>query len=588
MQECFRPILPSFCSRLESTFSSNPALNSKGSFESVCVVYESTLRFLSLAYELVAGSFLDLAEAGLKRGDSGVALYQQMVEVMTKVASPFQNYQQRFDQLEQKHLQSSISMMAKEMQQAVVAVTPALETLQDATNRLKDLAPYVFPLTEGSLVRFELLVGGYKVTPALAAIDQIFAHHVGEIVISIRSLSAAVAADDNNLADNFDDQHVLCAMEAVKLAGSLRRDLRIFESKTRGKLSLMSERIVDHIQRESEVGKATSKSGTTSNSFTLPDSLSVVEINSVLTKSVCGDANSANLPETNDSHVSLSVLDPLAAVVDSEGDTGVAPYPEAAAAIQRLASSCHAFVFDVCSAVPRRHLATMSESATWKEEVSADAFDSYGILPQAYITQIGEHMLALVQAIEPFAADQETLAISNEIMTGVKDVALHSWGDFAASAGINMSDSTVSLLMDAKAIGGFVLNNSALSEEDAQLGEDISDAERSSAEFCNAWLDVVGLAVTGRLLERIMRIPHLSSKGCEHLSADLNYFLNVFSALGVAGHPHPLVSHIAALATLSDDELQDHIAARSRMDIAERALRSIEMKVSQIRGVTMN
>ena len=586
MQECFRPILPSFCSRLESAFSSNPDTNSKGSFEAVCVAYESTLRFLSLAYEIVAGSFLDLAEAGLKRGDSGVTLYQQMVDVMVTVASPFQNYQHRFDTLEQKHLQSATSTVAKDMQQAVVAVTPALETLQDATERLKDLAPYVFPLTEGSLARFELLVGGYKVTPVLAALDQILAHHVGEIVISIRSLSVAVTADDNHLADNFDDQHVLCAMEVLKLAGNLCRDLRIFESKTRDKLSLMSERIVDHIQRETEVGKATSKSGTTSNSFTLPDSLSVVEINSVLTMSACGDAKNANLPETDNSSFSLSVLGPLQALV--EGDLGVVPYPEAAAAIQRLTSSCHAFVFDVCSAVPRRHLATMSESATWKEDASDDAFDSYGILPQAYITQIGEHMLALVQAIEPFAADQEALEISNEIMTGVKDVALQAWGEFTASAGINVSESTVTLLMSAQGIDTLVLNNSALSEEDAQLGEGISDAERSSAEFCNAWLDVVGLGVTGRLLERIMRIPYLSHKGCEHLSADLNYFLNVFSALGVAGHPHPLVSHVAALATLSDDDLQDHIMGRRRNEVAEGALRSIEIKVSQIRGVMTN
>lgn len=583
LQECFRPILPSFSSRLESVFSANPAVNSKGSFEAVCVVYESTLRFLSLAYELVAGAFLDLAEAGLKRGDSGVGLYQQMVAVMTTVASPFQNYQRRFEQLEEKHLHIATATVAKDMQQAIVVVTPALETLQDVIERLKDLAPYIFPLTEGSLVRLELLAGGFKVVPTLGAVDQILTHHIGEVIIAVRSLSAAM--DANHLADHFDEQHVFCAMEVLKLAGNLCRDLRTFENKTRDKLSLMSERILGHVQREREVGVTSSKTGLASSSFALPDSLSVVEINSVLTKAACAGAGNDAADDVDDTNVTLvAALDRLVTV--GEGEEGVVLYPEAVESIQRLARSCHTFVFDVCSAVPRKHLASMSEIAKWKEVASADALDSYGILPQAYITHVGEHMLALVQAIEPFAADQETLKICNEVMAGVKDVALQPWGAFVASAGIMGSDATISLLMNGKGIGSLVLSNSALSEEDAHFGEGTSDAERTSAEFCNAWLDVVGLAVTGRLLERIMSIPQLTHKGCEYLHADLNYFVNVFSALGVAGHPHPLVTHLATLASLSDDELQDHIMSRSRVEIAESALRSIEARVALMRGVS--
>jgi len=586
MKECFRPILPSFSSRLESSFSSNPALNSKGSFESICVCYESTLRFLSLAYELVAGAFLDVAEAGLKRGDSGVGLYQQMVEVMVTVASPFQNYQQRFDQLEERHLRSATSSITKDMQQAVVAVTPAMETLQDVIERLKTLAPYIFPLTEGSLVRFELLVGGHRVTPALGAVDQILSHHIGEVVISVRSLSAAVTADGNHLADNFDDQHVLSAMEILKLAGNLYRDLQTFEDKTMAKLSMMSEQIDDQISREIEVGKATSRVGMTSSSFTLPDSLSVVEINSVLTMSVCGTCGTSGVGQDADDSGIFN--NPLASLVKG-GDLGsTTSYPEATEAVQRLARSCHAFVFDVCSAVPRKHLANISEITSWKEDASVDDYDSYGILPQSYITQVGEHMLALVQAIEPFAADQETLAISNEIMSGVKDVAFQPWEEFAVSAGITLSKSNLHLLMDAGSIGSLILNNSALSEEDAHLADGISDAERASAEFCNVWLDVVGLAVTGRLLEKLMRIPKLTTRGCDHLQADLNYFLNVFSALGVAGHPHPLVSHVASLATLGDEGLKDHIMSRSRVEFTESALRSIEIRVAQMRGILMN
>ncbi len=524
------------------------------------------------------------------KGDTGVGLYTEMIAVVATVASPFVNYQQRFDQLEGKHLQLGTSELAKAMRQNVSSIATraaAFDTLQQATERLIDLAPGVFLSTESSLVRLELLTGGYRVSPALGTIDRTLASHVGEVTIAIRTFSAALNAEENPIVDTFDEQQVFCAMEVLKLAGSFRKDLRTFEAKTRDKLALLSDRIVSYIQREAEVENASSgKVGSAVSSFSLPDSLSVVEIDSILTKLVCGDEDSGSPQDTDESNPTLATLNRLTMV--PSGHRGVLLFPEASDAIQRLAHSCHNFVFDVCSAVPRKHLSGMSEMSSWKEGASANSFDSYGTLPQAYITQVGEHMLALVQAFEPYAADQESLSIANEVMDGVKDVALHPWGEFAASAGIIGSDATVTLLMNGKEIGDFVLNNAALTEEDAELEEGTSEAERASATFCNAWLDVVGLAVTGRLLERVMRIPQLTQKGCEHLNVDLNYLVNVFSALGVAGHPHPLVTHLAELASLSDDDLKAHILSRNRTSIGEGALRSVEARVALLRGVSLN
>ena len=98
----------------------------------------------------------------------------------------------------------------------------------------------------------------------------------------------------------------------------------------------------------------------------------------------------------------------------------------------------------------------------------------------------------------------------------------------------------------------------------------------------------MGLAVTGRLLERVMRIPQLTHKGCEHLSADLNYLVNVFSALGVAGHPHPLITHLAEVANLSDNDLLAHISTRDPDNAIEAALRAIEVRVALLRGVSVS
>jgi hypothetical protein len=554
---------------------------------------------LSLGYELVAGAFLDAAESGTaKKGDTGLYLYNDMVAIFVQVSSPFTNYIERFDQLEAKHSRLATQLVSKDIQQAVgsvsstTAVGASLETLQDATERLKDLAPFIFPMMDGSMDRFELLNGGYQVRETLQAVDNVLGDHAGELVIAIRTLSAAMTSDDNRLAEHFDEQHVLCAMEVLKLAGTFRRDLRSFEGKTRQRLGVLSERMAAHLNQEKELQKAsksTSKTsgGSSSSSsssttvFVLPDSLSVVEIDSVLIKGICSHENEE---ETN---TALSVLQRLAV---SETDRGrIALYPESDDASKRLASSCHMFVFDVCSAVPRKYLGDMSQMTAWKEPAAANNLDSYGTLPQAYITHVGEHMLALVQALEPFAADPEALALANEVMDGVRDVALQAWGEFVAAAGlIGSDDVVVGLLMNYKQVADHVLNNAALGEEDARLGEGATEDEKKSAGFCNEWLDVVGLAVTGRLLERIMRIPQLTAKGCEHLSADLNYLVNVFSALGVAGHPHPLLSHLAELSILSDDDLRSQVASRDRNMPVEGAIRAVEVRITLLRGIAIS
>ena len=147
--------MPSFASRLETVFSSDTNLPTKGSFESICSVYESTLRFLSLAYELVAGAFLDVAESGTtKKSDNGIGLYNDMLAIFLQVASPFTNYQKAFDELEAKHLEVATHLVSKDMQETAgsVSSTAGFEELQDATERLKDLAPFIFPMTEGSCI----------------------------------------------------------------------------------------------------------------------------------------------------------------------------------------------------------------------------------------------------------------------------------------------------------------------------------------------------------------------------------------------------------------------------------------------------
>lgn len=519
-----------------------------------------------MAYESVAGGWLDVAEA---TSIDSKALYEDVTAVFMTVASPFVTYQERLPTLEQGHSGVAKRLVAKEFQQTASSVnaTGSLVTLQDATERLKGLAPFIFPIAESAVARFELLNGGFRATRALSTVDQLLAGHADELAIAVRTLSAAMTAMENQLAEHFDEQHVLCALEVLKMAGSFRRDLLAFEAKTRERLGVLSERMSAYAAQKKVL------EGNSGSSFPMPDSMSAVEIDSMLTSAVCSE------PGDDESHESFSVLQRLAS-----SDNALALYPDAVEAAARLARSCHTFVFDVCSSVPRKHLADMPSMSTWREKAGPGSFDSYGTLPQPYITSVGEHMLALVQALEPFVSDPEALALANEVMENVSSVALPSWQEFVAAAGAKESDGVIQALINGKALADFGLHGSIAEEEEAD-DEKEDDANKDGTIFCNAWLDVVGLAVTGHLLERIMRIQQLSPRGCEHLSADMNYLINVLSALGVSGHPHPLVHHIAELAMMDGLALQQQIMSRDRSVPLSAALRAAEARIASMRGI---
>ena len=65
--------------------------------------------------------------------------------------------------------------------------------------------------------------------------------------------------------------------------------------------------------------------------------------------------------------------------------------------------------------------------------------------------------------------------------------------------------------------------------------------EDKSLQFVNEWLMAINDYVTGLFFVQVMRLQNLSMKGCYQLSADINYLINVCSALGI--YPHPLLLH---------------------------------------------
>ena len=565
LQETFRPILPSFASRFAAGGN-----NDTNHLTLVCTIYQSTLQFLSLAYETVASCWLDVMENTSNGSDGkpkdGVSMYRQMTGIFQQIIAPFSKYQTSLAKLEQtRALQEYNTPFASMIQNAMPSASMELEDLSKATDGLFIVTQeQVVPTAQAMMNRFEFLQGGYHATAIVDTMDEELVRRIRLVMSSLQKVSTSM-----DWATNFDEPHVLAALQVLKIAATCQNAIGQLQGTMRQQFLVLRDRMASVLAREKEV--------TESRSFMIPDSLSPVEINALL----C-----FQLFQKND-EAAPSVLARLGGGADADA-SGAALLVQTQAAAAELATTCHKFVFQACYSVPQKHLKDMASMPSWKSSSDATA-DSYGTLPQAYITQVGEHMLALVQALEPFASDRESLTLANQVMDNIRQVAEEFWRDFLNVCGGQSSspDKTKSLIHKFMKADDEILDY-VVGGEDAVLEDEEDDGEggedKEVAAFCNAWLDAVGLAVTGRLLERILSIPTLSAKGCEHLNVDLSYLQNVLVALGVSGHPHPLLGHVAQLVTLDNGMLAERLRTLDNTNDLQTTLINMEERLAAMKS----
>lgn len=543
----------SFKSRLEAICPTNPTATNNCALDVICVIYESILRFLSLAYDSLVSGWIDLIDNKTLVENSN-NLHQELMIVFKEVASPFVPYQQQFAALEGRYLTATTQLPISEINATVGEVH--IDSLPSIIEQLKRVSIQVFSFAEGSISRFEVLSAGYAPQAGLKVVDKVISMYTRELATAIQTVSGHM---ENTNQFEFDDSTILGALGSLLIAGNFVRRLTKLEEETRERLSVLISGMLQYTSRVKEVEK----------SYLLQDSLTAFEIDLMLAKSaLCDEQNAA--PAV------------LQRIVGS--DLG-SLYPEAVNASKELVDACVRFVFDMLSALPRHNLKNMASRSAWSEGATSN-FASYGALPQQYVTDIGEHMLALVQTLEPFASETSSIDVTRDIMQDIRYVAIPPWKDLLLVTGSVGDNNLLEALMDSKKVGDILgislVDEGASDEEDG----DSEDVDKDVTHFCNKWLDVVGLAVTGRFLEQIMRIPKLSRRGCEQLNADLNYLVNVFSALGLNDHPHPLLAHIAELLTVDEEALNESIMTRDKGSQIEAAIQSIEDRLAAMKGAS--
>ncbi|KAL3808011.1 hypothetical protein ACHAXA_002436 [Cyclostephanos tholiformis] len=610
--ECFRPIVTSFERRL-AVLCPPPGGGGRrgidvtggrdtGGMEAIATAYESTVRFLSLAYDRMeawnVGSTTTAKVQGgngqnakTKEGNDPAApaaiednetLRCAIRSAFLLIASPFLPFQRALSEAEQRPLGEAASIVARDVR--------GVTSFEDAAERLGDLAPFMFPLVEAAINRFELLNSGYNAPATLSAIDKLLSNHAAELAIAMGTLSTNAASSSGT---DFDEMHVNCALKILCIAGMFKRNLRSFEHSVRDRFRALSILMVDGVLEEE------------GDDAVVPDELSPAQIRVMLARTAC-DPSPTYVDDGSGVKYPTSVvqLRRLAggALAKNESSLAVSViplFPRAHESASRLGRSCLSLVFEVCSTIPERQLRGISALPIWKQERvegggRSDGDEaSYGILPQQYVTQVGEHILALVQALEPFASDAYALGLANEVMSDVMEVAIQPWKEFVAAAGCSFTGDgklQLDMLMSGGDLSKYFLDDSNENDCESFVAKktEEEDDDGEEAKFCNQWLDVVGMAVTGRLLERMMRIPRLGRRGAEHLATDLNYIMNVFTALGVPSHPHPLLKYITHLVMMEDQMLRSRIQLhREDTSAALEIITRAELRIAHVRGISI-
>eukprot|EP00742_Colponemidia_sp_Colp-10_P007584 GILJ01008175.1.p1 GENE.GILJ01008175.1~~GILJ01008175.1.p1 ORF type:complete len:800 (-),score=169.88 GILJ01008175.1:8-2386(-) len=192
----------------------------------------------------------------------------------------------------------------------------------------------------------------------------------------------------------------------------------------------------------------------------------------------------------------------LKSTIDGWTQGSSQPLQESGSALNRLYLCAKDLVHDLVIAPILLRLKIIPFLPVWKEKSSSrDVSDSFSLAPQEYMTQIGDHLLTLVQQLEPLTA------------------------------------------------GG----SPTMDEQSMEVPGD-SDLSSSSAASSGEWLPTVAMAVMDGFLQQVLKIESLSEKGCSQLNVDLGYLVNVLS---LAITPHEDLTSLQTYLTSSTDKLQE-------------------------------
>ncbi len=174
------------------------------------------------------------------------------------------------------------------------------------------------------------------------------------------------------------------------------------------------------------------------------------------------------------------------------------------------------------------------------------------------MTATGEHLLSLLQQLEPFARSSSFADAALTIEKGgTTKLAIPQWKTFGRALGFSDENLVVGL-SDVASGAAYTFITSYDNNDDSDEAtaadqtqtriedggvndeeEDDDESERDVLCFCRDWLLAIGGGAVGAFLCEIAKVKKFSSLGAAQLAADCAYLGNVLHALDL--QPHPLL-----------------------------------------------
>eukprot|EP01041_Mallomonas_annulata_P008163 gene8163-16780_t len=251
--------------------------------------------------------------------------------------------------------------------------------------------------------------------------------------------------------------------------------------------------------------------------------------------------------------------------------------------LTRLKATTASLLFDLCTAPAVTALQELHADDVWgtgrvvhgqynaeaNAETQASLYES--LLPQPAITQVGEHLLSLVQELEGFASSDaldDLLQLSGESELLVR----RCWTSLRRALDLREDDGVDGLCKRHSCTSLLSTDNKRPSSSSLEAGntEDYGEDADGDGEdgevsmrFVNEWLSSISDAAVGLLVTQISKLAVLSPTGRSQLLVDLEYLSTVVNALGLC--LHPLLTHISLLlrsepSTFSDSTTRSSAA----------------------------
>lgn len=437
---------------------------------------------------------------------------EDMMKALRAIFSPYEGFKERYGELELSLLTAEVSSL--DLRGAVSRGIGARGVeVSETVGRMDASIPAVAVLLEAAVERCITFTGGSEVEALLQTLDEVMRLYLGVLQEMLKSLRFLCGVDramqdvnSSSISSNSKKETGVDGLTAKKEMNVLNMVPDEEEwAIVQGALQVLT--VADSLSSRSAVFEASLRSTLMrlGNHLCLPKLISSVGEAAVFNnKRVFTNemiAGGPGGPLVFDVAIVRLINTPdkarrLNSLLEQAKDTGFHALAHTSARVASFIEAVNELVYDVLIAKVRSRLIGVAQMNAWGAEEEENAFDlpSFSSYASPYITSIGEYLLTLPQQLEP-------------VMMG------------GGGSGL-MADS-----LDENA-------------EAAQV-------------FATEWMFKVAEGATSLYVEQLRGIQFLSDGGAQQLTADIDYFCKVLSALSMQV-PSTLATFQACLSNSKD------------------------------------